>query len=100
MNFKRILGVLFFAAGVFLIVHSIQAMQKFTETRGLDQDIEDFFHHNPSAWNGIIKFFDGKPQEKLPNHDVHALVMLVSGVVLTVGGAVIVIEGKTKPKGP
>lgn len=96
MNLKQIIGSLFFAVGVLLMIFSIHSMHKIAAAKSLGQDVENFFTHNPSAWNGIIKFFGGKAQTEISKYDAPVLMLLISGIVLTISGAVVVIIYRKK----
>lgn len=96
MNFKRLLGFVLIAIGVVLIFIALNAMHKIAEAKSLTQDISNFFTHNPD-WNPIIKFFGGKAQEKISTYDTPALLTLISGILLTIVGAVMaIIQGRRR----
>lgn len=84
-----------FIVGIILIIFAIQAMHQIAEAKSLSQNITDFFEHNPD-WNPIIKFFGGKAQEKISTYDTPALLALISGIVLTIIGAVMAIVNRKK----
>ena len=95
MHLKRISGLILFIIGVILILFAIHAMHQIAEAKNLSQNITDFFEHNPD-WNPIIKFFGGKAQEKISTYDTPALLTLISGIVLTIIGAIMAIVNRKK----
>ena len=80
------------ATGIFLICYAIHSLNKIAQAKGFESDVDEFFHHNPSTWNPLIEFFGGKAQEELSKYDVPVLIMLVSGIVLTVIGGVAIVS--------
>jgi len=97
LNVKQIGGLIFAAAGVALILLAIHARNQIEEARTVGDKINDFFTHNPGAWNPIIKFFGSTAlQEELSKYDTPTTICLVSGIVLLIGGLVIVVFCRKK----
>ncbi len=88
MNWKRLIGILSLVLGIYLISYSIHAMHEINEAKGFKNDLDQFFNHNPSVWNPLIEFFGGKAQEEISQYDTPVLIMLISGIVLSIGGFV------------
>ena len=104
MNRRQIFGWLVSAIGIVLIVISINSMHAFQkqheqELKHTPTRVKIFFTHNP-LWNPVIKFFGGKPQEKLPEHATKAIVTQTVGIALVVVGGVVVyvLRKKIEPK--
>ncbi len=90
MRIKQVAGILALGVGIYLIVHGVNATRDFAHTKGLIEDLKNFFTHNP-LWNPIIKLFKGTPQEKVADYDVQTLLSIIGGIVLTIVGAVTLI---------
>ena len=99
MNRKQLIGILFVAAGAFLIAYSIHAMQKLQKARNLAEKIQDFFVNNP-GWNPIITFFGGTPEEALAKYNTSILIGLWTGIGLVLLGflAIFFLRKKIKKK--
>ncbi|HEY5236294.1 MAG TPA: hypothetical protein VIJ14_08965 [Rhabdochlamydiaceae bacterium] len=97
MNYRQLIGVLGIAVGGVLISIAVHSMHELTKTKERTTHVEIFFTHNP-FWNPIIKFFGGKPQEKLPEHHRPAIIMESIGIVLVVVGGVVVYVSRGKNK--
>jgi hypothetical protein len=95
MNRKRIVGMIIFVAGLFLIIFSIHAMEKVPEAKGVGKSISDFFMHN-SMWNPLIKFFGGTPEVKMVEHHRSHAMYLITGIILAIGGGFLVFARKAK----
>jgi hypothetical protein len=88
MSIRRIISIALFIGGIVLIFYAMHYMQELSEAKGFAQDSENFFKHNPSAWNGLIEFFGGQAQEKIAKYDTQVMVLFISGIILAVGGLV------------
>lgn len=82
MNIRRITGLILFIAGIILLIFSIHYMNEIFKAKGIAHDVQNFFSHNPSMWNGLIDFFGGKAQEEVAKYDIPLLVMFISGIFL------------------
>ncbi|MBS0650855.1 MAG: hypothetical protein JSR93_06815 [Verrucomicrobia bacterium] len=99
MNKKRIIGLIALAAGIFLICYAVHSFNKIAQAKGFESDVNNFFNHNPSVWNPLIEFFGGKAQEEVSQYDLPVTIMMLSGIALTIGGAItLIIWCKKKPK--
>lgn len=99
MNKKKIIGLIALVVGIFLICYAVHSFNKIAEAKGFESDVEDFFSHNPSVWNPLIEFFGGKAQEEVSKYDLPVTIMMLSGIALTIGGALTtIICWKKKPK--
>jgi hypothetical protein len=100
MNIKQILGVCICAVGIYLIIASIHGMHTADEAQGFVNNVSNFFEHNPSTWNPLIKFFGGQAQEKIEHGTNQAVMALIAGICLTVLGSTmaVVYRGRKKEK--
>ncbi|MBS0652351.1 MAG: hypothetical protein JSR39_02365 [Verrucomicrobia bacterium] len=99
MNKKKLIGLIALAVGIFLICYAVHSFNKIARAKGFETDFENFFHHNPSVWNPLIKFFGGKAQEEVSQYDLPVTIMMLSGIALTIGGALTtMICWRKKPK--
>jgi hypothetical protein len=97
LNIKQICGLIFAAAGIALILMAIDAKNQIERAKTVGDKINEFFTHNPDAWNPIIKFFGGAAlQTELSKYDTLTVICLVSGIVLLVGGLAIVVFCRKK----
>lgn len=97
MNYRQLIGGLGIAVGIVLISVAVHSMHEVTKTKEMSTRVKIFFTHNP-FWNPIIKFFGGKPQEKLPEHHKPAIIMESIGITLIVVGGVVVYFSRRKNK--
>ena len=88
MNYRRITGLIILLVGLALIIFSIHAMEKVPEAKTLGQRTSDFFTHNP-MWNPLIKFFGGKPQEKIVEQHTSHVLTLIIGIILAAVGSLV-----------
>ncbi len=98
MSRKRIISLIATAVGIYLIIYSIHSMNEISDAKGFASDLENFFTHNPSVWDPLVEFFGGKAQEEVSKYDVPVMIMLISGIVLTIGGVVTTILWWKKPE--
>ncbi len=97
MNRKQIIGWLAVAVGIALLIAAVHSMREFTKNMEKTSAVKVFFTHNP-LWNPLIRFFGGKPQEKLPKHNTQAMVTQSIGITLVVVGGVVVYVSRRKNK--
>jgi hypothetical protein len=88
---RQIFGLILCGAGGYLIYRSIEGFKKITEAKDFAHRFTNFFEHNPSMWNGLVKFFGGKAQEKISESQVPASMALAAGIALIVIGVSIII---------
>lgn len=98
MNFKRILGLVSFCGGVIASSYALHFMKEIATAKETGHKVENFFTHNPSAWNGIIEFFGGKAQEEIAKHDMPVLALLIAGALLCLFGIIMVCISYKKRK--
>jgi uncharacterized membrane protein YidH (DUF202 family) len=99
MNRKQMIGWLSVLVGIVLIVIAINSRHKFSRNKEKISTVKVFFTHNP-LWNPIIKFFGGKPQEKIPAHNEQAMITQTVGIVLVVVGGAVVYLSRNKTRRP
>jgi hypothetical protein len=97
MHRKQLIGWISIALGIALIVLAVHSMHEFAEKKGVVNDINRFFTHNP-LWNPLIKFFGGTPQVKALDYDVSALITQVFGFILVGFGGIVVYLSRRKNK--
>jgi hypothetical protein len=97
MNRRQIIGWLGIAVGIVLIIVAVHSIQKFEKNKEKISTVKVFFTHNP-LWNPLIKFFGGKPQEKLPEHNNQAMTTQTIGITLVVVGGTVVYLSRRKNK--
>jgi drug/metabolite transporter (DMT)-like permease len=97
MNRKRIVGLIVFVVGLFLIIFSIHAMEKAPQPSGVGHSVSNFFRHNP-MWNPLITFFGGTPQTKLVEHHPSHTWSLITGTLLVIVGGLLAFMRKGKRK--
>ncbi len=96
MNRRQLMGWVAVLAGIITIIFAVHSNHQFEKSKTKTRSIKLFFTHNP-LWNPIIKFFGGKPQEKLPEHNEHAMITQNIGIVLVVvGGAAVYLFRRKK----
>jgi hypothetical protein len=84
MNLKQIGGAVIAAAGVILIALAVHARNQVSEAKDLSDKATNFFTHNPSVWNPLIKFFGGSAQKALiGKYTGPILFALIAGICLT-----------------
>ena len=86
MNRKQVIGIVVALVGVFLIGYAINSMQEVAEAKGTIDKVQHYISRS-TTWNSIVEFFGGKAHHKASEYDVPLLIMLISGIVLTVAGA-------------
>jgi hypothetical protein len=79
MNRRQLIGWIGVAVGIVLILVAVHSIRGFEKNKKKTSTVKVFFTHNP-LWNPIIKFFGGKPQEKLPEHNKQAMVTQSIGI--------------------
>jgi hypothetical protein len=89
MNRRQMIGWLSIAVGIVLIILAVHSMHEFAKNQAMSTHVKHFFTNNP-MWNCIIKWFGGKPQVKVPEHDVPAVITEIIGIVLVAAGGVFV----------
>lgn len=88
MKRKRVISLIAILLGVCLIGYAVHSWNKIQNAKGIEQDMNNFFTHNPSVWDPLIKFFGGKAQQEVSKYDLPVLIMFISGSVLTMGGII------------
>jgi uncharacterized membrane protein YvbJ len=99
MNRKQMIGWLSVLMGIVLIIIAINSRHKFKKNNEQVSTVKVFFTQNP-LWNPIIKFFGGKPQKKLPEHNEQAMITQTVGIVLVVVVGAVVYLSRKKTKRP
>lgn len=95
MNYRRITGLVILLVGLALIIFSVHAMEKAPEAKSIGQKTSDFFTHNP-MWNPLIKFFGGKPQEKIIEQHSSQVLTLIVGIFLAAIGSIVAFWKRKK----
>ena len=89
MNVKTWVGILIFVCGIVMILFGMEEIHKFAIAKGLSQDVENFLTKNPKWWNGLIEFFGGTPQQAPPKYSATGYALLITGIIVSLFGAVI-----------
>jgi hypothetical protein len=90
---KNTIGWLMIVGGSFLIMFANHASQKISEGKGFIKGFTGFFT-NMSIWGPVASFFGAKAYDKASEHDASVLVLLVSGIILVIGGLIVLFQKK------
>lgn len=99
MNIRRILSLALFVGGIVCIGYAMHYKEQIANAKTFTENTENFFNHNPSAWNGLIEFFGGEAQTKLSEYDAQVLTLLVVGIALAVFGLIGFVLPRKKGRG-
>lgn len=88
MRNKRTIALSILCVGLALLSYSIYALHRIAKAKGIKTDVQNFFTHNPSVWNPVIEFFGGEAQQEVSKYDKPVAIMFISGVLLTIAGAI------------
>ena len=97
MNLKQIGGGVLTAAGIVLIALAVHAKNQIAHAKDVSDKVTNFFIHNPSVWNPLIKFFGGTAQKALiGKYTGPTLIALIAGTAFTCLGLWIIFLSRTR----
>src|ERR1700734_578554 len=85
INLRQIGGLILCGAGGVLIYLALEGFKKITAAQDFAHRFTNFFQHN-TTWNPILKFFGGKAEENISQHEATAAIVLAAGIGLIVIG--------------
>ena len=92
---KNLIGFIMIAVGSYLIYFANRAMGEISEAKDFIENFTDFFAKN-SMWNPLVTFFGGTAYEEASKHDTTVLALLISGIILILGGVFILLQRRSR----
>jgi len=83
MHVKRIVSVVVAAVGVVMIVYAMSSMSRISEAKGNVRSINSAISGNSAG-----RMIGGGLSGKASQYDTQVMVLLIAGIVLTVGGCI------------